>query len=94
MENKWMKIVRDLVSLAVGTFGLVYSQVTGQTSVELVVVYAALLGVPGVLNLMEIKGRSVESKALESQQESKATIDSLNGQSSPSQPPGSHRQSE
>ncbi len=89
METKWLNIIRDLVSLAVGTFGLVYSQVTGQTSVELVVVYAALLGVPGVLNLLEIKGRTLESKAQESQQESKATIESLSASSSHSPPPES-----
>ena len=62
METKWLTIVRDIVSLGVGAFGLIHSQLTGTTSMELVVVYAALLGVPGVLNLLEMKGSTGRSK--------------------------------
>ncbi len=62
METKWLLIIRDLVSLAVGTFGLVHSQLTGITSPVLVAVYAALLGLPGVLNLVELKKPTKPSK--------------------------------
>lgn len=65
METKWLNIVRDVISVLVGGFGLVHSQLTGSTNLELILIYAALLGVPGILNLVELKksssGRSSDS---------------------------------
>lgn len=76
MGIRWLVIIRDIVNIVVGAFGMIYSQVTGNTRIELIIVYAALLGVPGVLNLVELKnsprstgttnGRSSESQDLSS----------------------------
>lgn len=54
MTKDFMVIIRDLVSLSVGTFGLVHSQLTGTVSIPLIVVYAAALGIPGVLTALEM----------------------------------------
>jgi len=52
---RWVNILRDLVCMGTGAFGLVYSQLTGVISPELVAAYVALLGVPGVVNLLELR---------------------------------------
>jgi hypothetical protein len=49
---KWQLIVRDLISVSVGAFGLIHSQITGQVNMELVLAYIALLGYPGALQLL------------------------------------------
>jgi hypothetical protein len=40
-------VVRDLVLLAVGSFGVVHEELTGSASVPLLVVYTTMLGIPG-----------------------------------------------
>lgn len=52
---KWLSVVRDLISIAVGAFGLIHSQLTGQSSTELLIVYTALLGYPGLFQIIELK---------------------------------------
>lgn len=60
MGTKWLTILRDLISIMVGAFGLIHSQVTGMQSTELLIVYTALLGYPGLLQLFELKKREKE----------------------------------
>ena len=52
---KWLSVIRDLISMAVGAFGLIHSQITGQSSTELLIVYTALLGYPGLFQIIELK---------------------------------------
>lgn len=52
---KWTTIVRDIISIAVGAFGLIHSQLTGTDNTELIITYTVLLGGPGVLQLFEMK---------------------------------------
>jgi hypothetical protein len=52
---KWLVVVRDLISIAVGAFGLIHSQLTGQSSTELLAIYTVLLGYPGVLQMVELR---------------------------------------
>lgn len=67
MRTRWLTVVRDLVNIVVGAFGLIHSQLTGNTSLELIVVYAALLGVPGALALVERKSSTTGTKESSSQ---------------------------
>lgn len=51
-------IGRDVLFLLCGLLGIAYQQVTGRVNAELLVVYASLLGVPGVVGLVQLsRGR-------------------------------------
>lgn len=50
---KWMVFARDLMSILVGAFGLIHSQLTGNVYPELLAIYTTLLGSPVVLRLLE-----------------------------------------
>jgi hypothetical protein len=60
---RWVSILRDLLCMGTGTFGLVYSQVTGVISPELVAAYVTLLGVPGVVNLWALRRGSSDTES-------------------------------
>lgn len=64
-DPTWLNVVRDLACILIGSFGLVYSTVTGVTSPELIAAYVTLLGVPGVVNLLELRGSRRESSDTE-----------------------------
>lgn len=57
---KWLNVLRDLACMAVGTFGLVDSQLTGRISPELIAAYVTLLAVPGAVNLFELRRRGTQ----------------------------------
>jgi hypothetical protein len=67
---KWPNIIRDMISITVGGFILIHSQLTGIFNLELILVAAALLGGPGIINLVELKkssnGHSSDSHGLDS----------------------------
>jgi hypothetical protein len=50
---KWMVVIRDLIAILIGAFGLVHSQVTGNIYPELLVIYTALIGSPLAIRLLE-----------------------------------------
>lgn len=50
---KWMVVVRDLIAILIGSFGLIHSQLTGNIYPELLAVYTALLGSPVAIRLLE-----------------------------------------
>ena len=60
MSTKWLTMIRDLISIGVGAFGLVHSQLTGRANSWLVLAYLALLGVPAAINLLELKKGSID----------------------------------
>lgn len=43
----WATVLRDLLLLAIGSFGILHEELTGQASIPLLVVYTTLMGVPG-----------------------------------------------
>lgn len=47
---------RDVGFIVVGLGGIIYQQITGLVNVELLLVYLALLGVPGALGLLQLRG--------------------------------------
>jgi hypothetical protein len=47
-------VTRDVGSVALGLWGIYHQQITGVTSWELLVVYGALLGVPGVAGVLQL----------------------------------------
>lgn len=54
---KWEAIrtvIRDLMFLAVGLGGIIYQQVTGRVSVELLLVYTGLLGIPAAVAVKKL----------------------------------------
>lgn len=57
-----MKKLRDLVSILVGMFGLIHSQLTGMVYPELVIAYTALLGLPAGVALMEYRREKKSGK--------------------------------
>jgi hypothetical protein len=74
VETKWLVITRDLISVLVGGFGLIHSQLTGQTNIELVVAYLALLGYPGAFQLIALRkssggGQSSSDRSQDSSQQ-------------------------
>lgn len=58
---KWMVFARDLMSILVGTFGLIHSQLTGNIYPELLAIYTTLLGSPVVLRLLEKRNDNSKS---------------------------------
>lgn len=52
-------VIRDLVLLGVGSFGILYQQLSGAISVPLLMLYTAMVGVPGAAGVMRLLARSV-----------------------------------
>lgn len=51
---KWFVVLRDLALLAVGIFGILHQEITGEASPLLLAVYTTLLGIPGAANALAI----------------------------------------
>lgn len=47
-------VIRDLVLLGVGSFGIVYQQISGVINVPLLAVYTAMVGVPGAAGVLKL----------------------------------------
>lgn len=56
-------VVRDVGCLLVGLAGIVHQEATGSVRPELLLVYTTLLGVPGALGLLSLRGRSSTSES-------------------------------
>lgn len=52
-------VTRDLTLLGVGSFGILYQQLTGQIVLPLLILYTAMVGVPGAAGVMRLLARSV-----------------------------------
>lgn len=52
--SKWFVILRDFVLLAVGVFGILHQEITGQANPLLLATYTTLLGIPGAANALSI----------------------------------------
>jgi uncharacterized membrane protein YuzA (DUF378 family) len=50
-------ILRDLGCWAVGIFGVLHQELTGKVNAELLLVYLALLGIPGAVALLQLRGK-------------------------------------
>lgn len=51
-------VIRDVLCLAVGVFGILHQEITGSVQGELLLVYTALLGIPGAIGLLQLsRGR-------------------------------------
>lgn len=54
--DRWLTVIRDVLSMTVGAFGLIHAAVTKwDAPAHLVTAYLVLLGVPGVLSLIELR---------------------------------------
>lgn len=51
-----LTLARDVGLIVVGLGGIIYQQVTGQVNLELLLVYLTLLGIPGALGLLQLRG--------------------------------------
>lgn len=60
--SKWFIILRDLLLLGLGVFGILHQELTGNANALLLAVYTTLLGIPGAANLYAIV-RSTSSGA-------------------------------
>lgn len=47
-------VVRDLVLLGVGSWGIVYQQLQGVINVPLLAIYTVLVGVPGAAGVLKL----------------------------------------
>lgn len=47
-------VVRDLVLLGVGSWGIVYQQLSGLVNVPLLAIYTILVGVPGAAGVLKL----------------------------------------
>lgn len=47
-------LCRDVVSMGIGSFGIIHQELTRQVSIELLVVYLVLLGFPAAAGLMNL----------------------------------------
>jgi hypothetical protein len=56
----WLTVLRDLLLLGVGIFGILYQLVTGKTDPALLVVFTTMLGIPGVANVLWLLKQSGE----------------------------------
>lgn len=60
-------IVRDIICLITGIFGILYQQIIGPINLELLLVYLALVGTPGAIGLaFLIRGRPETTGTAES----------------------------
>ena len=64
-------VTRDIISLGIGTFGIVHQEWTGHVSPALLAVYAAFLGLPGTISLLMLgRGKPSDQRTAESSQSS------------------------
>ncbi|WP_018658449.1 hypothetical protein [Actinomadura flavalba] len=61
------EIVRDLVLLAVGSFGILWQQITGDYNVTLLIVFTGMVGVPGGQGLLRLVLRAAAVEAEQQQ---------------------------
>lgn len=54
MKAQALTVVRDVMSLVVGFGGIIFQQATGQVNVALLMVYTAMLGLPGAIGLFQL----------------------------------------
>lgn len=54
LTPKWFVILRDVALLAVGVFGLLHQELTGQANPLLLGVYTTLLGIPGAASAIAL----------------------------------------
>lgn len=47
-------VIRDLVLLGVGSWGIVYQQLSGVINVPLLAIYTILVGVPGAAGVLKL----------------------------------------
>jgi len=47
-------MIRDLVLLGVGSFGILYQQLNGQVNVPLLALYTAMVGIPGAARVVQL----------------------------------------
>lgn len=47
-------VVRDLVLLGVGSWGIVYQQLSGMVNVPLLAIYTVMVGVPGAAGVLKL----------------------------------------
>jgi hypothetical protein len=52
--SKLRAAVRDVLCLGLGIFGVAHQEITGRVNVDLLVLYAALLGTPGTIGLINL----------------------------------------
>lgn len=52
-----LTIVRDVLFLLWGFGGIAYQQLTGQVNPWLLAVYTTMLGIPGAIGLLQLRGR-------------------------------------
>lgn len=54
-------IARDVGFLLVGFGGVIYQQVTGNVNPWLLAVYTTMLGIPGAIGLLQLRGAGKQS---------------------------------
>ena len=60
--DRIVSVTRDLLSYLGGLAGIAYQQVTGNVNVPLLAVYAAMTGIPGLVQLISLaRGHVTES---------------------------------
>lgn len=69
-----VSVVRDLTLLGVGSFGILYQQLTGAVNVPLLALYTAMVGVPGAARVVQLLARSaaIEPPSSESREPSQS----------------------
>lgn len=48
----WFPVIRDLAMFAGGLAGVAYEELSGRTSVPLLLIYTTMLGIPGALGAL------------------------------------------
>jgi uncharacterized membrane protein HdeD (DUF308 family) len=51
---RWLVVLRDVVLLLVGVFGILHQEITGQANPLLLGVYTTLLGIPGATSALAL----------------------------------------
>lgn len=56
--SKAFAVIRDGLCLGLGIFGVAHQEITGRVNLDLLVLYAVLLGTPGTIGLIQLaKGK-------------------------------------
>ena len=58
--SKAFAVVRDMLCLGLGIFGVAHQEITGHVSVDLLILYAVLLGTPGTIGLLNLARGKVQ----------------------------------
>lgn len=66
-------VVRDAGFLVIGFGGVIYQQVTGNVNPWLLGVYTTMLGIPGAIGLLQLRGSRVTPSTASSQSSSPAS---------------------